>query len=241
MTQLEYEQKKLECWEEFCGEHLFDPHNIVTQGIFGYAFDRAYALGREKETITQEDVEKAAGEYVYERQKIRHYAKRDEDATMRDFDKTIKAWDAYDMEQAFESGANLFLGKQEKKADEHKVYTCEKSKVLYHFRMAEACKIGNNPESDYWIGYSKAIQELFGLNGEPMVEPTEPTVIQGWVFVDKTTFDRHLCVRRVTQGDYEVVWDSDHPEFCLGTELYPDMVPNSLPEPVEIIIKRKKK
>lgn len=68
----------------------------------------------------------------------------------------------------------------------------------------------------------------------------EDTVIQGWVFVDETTFDRHLCVRKVTQGDYEAVWDSGHPEFCLGEELFPDMVPNKLPEPVEIIIKRKK-
>lgn len=48
MTQNEYEQKKRECWEEFCYEHLFDPHNIVTQGIFGYAFDRAYALGKQE-------------------------------------------------------------------------------------------------------------------------------------------------------------------------------------------------
>lgn len=70
---------------------------------------------------------------------------------------------------------------------------------------------------------------------------SEDAVIQGWIFVDETTFDRTLCVRKVTQGDYEAVWDSGHPEFCLGTELYPDMVPNSLPESVEIIIKRKKK
>lgn len=67
------------------------------------------------------------------------------------------------------------------------------------------------------------------------------TVIKGWVFVDETTFDRILCVRKVTQGEYEAVWDSGHPEFCLGDELFPDMVPNTLPEPVEIIIKRKKK
>ncbi|ROT12475.1 hypothetical protein EEL50_11385 [Muribaculaceae bacterium Isolate-105 (HZI)] len=48
MTQPEYEQKKRECWEEFCDEHLFDPHNIVTQGIFGYAFDRAFVLGKQE-------------------------------------------------------------------------------------------------------------------------------------------------------------------------------------------------
>lgn len=98
-------------------------------------------------------------------------------------DKTIKAWDAFDMEQAYEDGANFALGKQEKDED---------------------------------------------------------TVIQGWVFVDETTFDRILCVRKVTQGEYEAGWDSGHPEFCLGNELFPDMVPNTLPEHVEITIKRKK-
>ena len=71
-------------------------------------------------------------------------------------------------------------------------------------------------------------------------EKDADAVIQGWVFVDETTFDRILCVRKVTQGEYEAVWDSGHPEFCLGEELFPDMVPNKLPEPVEIIIKREK-
>lgn len=45
-----------------------------------------------------------AQEYVLNRQTARHNAKTDEDATMRDFDKTVKAWDSYDMEQAFEDG-----------------------------------------------------------------------------------------------------------------------------------------
>lgn len=121
MNTKEYEQKKQECWEEFKrqnldGEVQWQP--VSRYDVFCAAFDSGFALGKEKETISQEEIEKAAGEYVYERQKIRHYAKRDEDATMRDFDKTIKAWDAYDMEQAFESGANLFLGKQEKGAEE---------------------------------------------------------------------------------------------------------------------------
>lgn len=67
--------------------------------------------------MTDQQIEKAAIEYVLTRQQARHNAKKEEDATMRDFDKTIKAWDAYDMEQAFEAGANLFLGKQEKDTD----------------------------------------------------------------------------------------------------------------------------
>lgn len=45
-----------------------------------------------------------AQEYVLNRQAARHNAKPEEEATMADFDKTRKAWDAYDMEQAFEDG-----------------------------------------------------------------------------------------------------------------------------------------
>lgn len=56
MTQSDYEQKKRECWGEFCDEHLFDPHNIITQGIFGYAFDRAYQLGKEEKEAEEEEM-----------------------------------------------------------------------------------------------------------------------------------------------------------------------------------------
>lgn len=118
MTQPGYDQQKRECWEEFCKDpHLCDSHSL-TKSTFNFAFDRAYTLGKQTETVTQEEVEKAAIEYVLTRHQARHNAKKEEDATMRDFDKTIKAWDAYDMEQAFESGANLFLGKQEKDAED---------------------------------------------------------------------------------------------------------------------------
>lgn len=50
MTQQEYERKKRECLAEFCNEHGFIATADV-KGIFGYAFDRAYALGKqEKDT-----------------------------------------------------------------------------------------------------------------------------------------------------------------------------------------------
>ncbi len=48
--------------------------------------------------------EQQAQEYVLNRQTARHNAKTEEEATMADFDKTRKVWDAYDMEQAFEDG-----------------------------------------------------------------------------------------------------------------------------------------
>lgn len=53
MTQKEYEQKKRECWEEFKREVQCLP--VSRHDVFCAAFDRAYALGREQETITQEE------------------------------------------------------------------------------------------------------------------------------------------------------------------------------------------
>lgn len=118
MTEQEYEQQRRECFVKFCKDNGIDQEvNISIFDAFDQIFDRAYALGKQKETITQEEIEKVAKEYVLTRQQARHNAKREEDATLRDFDKTIKAWDAFDMEQAYEDGANFALGKQEKDAE----------------------------------------------------------------------------------------------------------------------------
>lgn len=115
MIQPEYDQQKHECFVKFCKDNGIDQEvNISIFDAFDQIFDRAYSLGKQEETITQEEIEKAAEEYVLTRQQARHNAKREEDATLRDFDKTIKAWDAFDMEQAYEDGANFALGKQEK-------------------------------------------------------------------------------------------------------------------------------
>lgn len=63
MTQPEYDQQKRECWEEYLSEHK----TTYTRTAFDYAFDRAYSLGREKESITQDEIEKAAKDYAYYR------------------------------------------------------------------------------------------------------------------------------------------------------------------------------
>ncbi len=121
MPDKEYQDKKRECWDALYNELLkgevqWQP--VSRKEIVNFVFDRAYALGKlqasckqVKEAIMQGEIEKAAIEYVLTRQQARHNAKKEEDAAMRDFDKTIKAWDAYDMEQAFESGAILFFRK----------------------------------------------------------------------------------------------------------------------------------
>lgn len=119
------------------------------------------------------------------------------------------------------------LDKQEKDAEE--ISSLEEEIHTY----AKMCSF---TEADY-TAIRKAVEHGISL----VKSDKEDTVIQGWVFVDETTFDRILCVRKVTQGEYEAVWDSGHPEFCLGEEVFPDMVPNTLPLPVEITIKRKKK
>lgn len=100
MTTEEYQQKKRECWEEFCKEHPLDA--TANGGVaFRYAFDRAYALGKQTETITQEEIEKAAEDYV-------------------SFEKGGKCYPSYIVERAccnaFKDGANYALGKQEKDA-----------------------------------------------------------------------------------------------------------------------------
>lgn len=124
MTQEDYEQNRAECWE-YVSKTILTIGGSKEKRAFDYAFDRAYALGKLQascrqvnKTISQEEIEKAALKYVFNRQKARHNAKNDEEAYLSDFDNTLKAWDAFDMAQAYEDGANFALGKQEKDAVE---------------------------------------------------------------------------------------------------------------------------
>lgn len=66
MTNQEYEQKKRECWIEFCKEHPIETPNMAIGEAFSAAFDRAFTLGKQTETITQEQIEKAAQEHADE-------------------------------------------------------------------------------------------------------------------------------------------------------------------------------
>lgn len=215
MNNQDYEQKKRECWENV--KFALRAPNTARE-VFEFIFDRAYALGKEKETITQEEIEEAAEKYA---DPSRTWASGAETQEIKD---------------AFKAGANFALGKQEKDAEKQEALTCEKSKVLYRFRMAEACKIGNNPESDYWIGYSKAIQDLFGLEGEPCVTPKDAdTVIQGWVARDK---DGDVFLYQNEPDRNEIAWDG-YMMRSLPIDSFPDLTWESDPEPVEITIKRK--
>lgn len=48
MTQKEYEQKKHECWEEFCRANPSHNKSIFAKKTLEFAFDRAYALGKQE-------------------------------------------------------------------------------------------------------------------------------------------------------------------------------------------------
>lgn len=96
MTQQEYEQKKRECWENV--KFALRAPNTARE-VFEFIFDRAYALGKEKETITQEEIEEAAEKYA---DPSRTWASGAETQEIKD---------------AFKAGANFALGKQEKDAD----------------------------------------------------------------------------------------------------------------------------
>lgn len=62
MTQQEYQQKKRECWEEFCESDK--PYDV--EPAFAFAFDRAYELGKQFGNSEQVDVEKAAKRFADE-------------------------------------------------------------------------------------------------------------------------------------------------------------------------------
>lgn len=103
MTDKEYEQKKRECWEEFQVANRTTLE--TTKQAFDYIFDRAYALGKQTETITQEEIEKAAQERV---DNIL-YDYRMEDMFRDDL--------RVDMINLFKDAIDFALGKQEKVKD----------------------------------------------------------------------------------------------------------------------------
>lgn len=110
MNNQDYEQKRRECWEEFRKEHPEISCKSLLRNFVDSIFDRAFALGKQTETITQEDVEKASMKY-----RDAHYDKFYE--SLHDDSRT---WDALEhvIIASFISGAQFALGKQEKDAED---------------------------------------------------------------------------------------------------------------------------
>ena len=101
MNKQEYENKKRKCWEEYT---TISPQYKA----FSFAFDRAYALGKQKDAISQEEIESEAVDYAFGENKKRPDARPD----------TAPEYACEDLIDAFKAGANFALGKQEKDAEE---------------------------------------------------------------------------------------------------------------------------
>lgn len=56
MTHPEYEQKRTECWEEFCRANPSHNKSIFARKVFNFAFDCAYALGMEAKDAEEEEM-----------------------------------------------------------------------------------------------------------------------------------------------------------------------------------------
>lgn len=208
------------------------------------------------ETITQKEIEKAAEEYVITRQQARHNAKREEDATLRDFDKTIKAWDAFDMEQAYEDGANFSLGKQEKDAENtpisERLAPEEKSQLegIYYYLKRAADKQENESVSvAVLFEVMERLEDIFGIdlltNGHGKRAPKDAdTVIQGWVCRDEdNTLTLFYGSNKPSKEDGDDYWSAVYGNALeyLNQNLFPDVKwEDAEPTKVEIIIKRKK-
>lgn len=123
MTQSEYEQKRAECGEEFCRANPSHNKSIFARKVFDFAFDRAYALGKETVTITQKDIDGAAVEYAASLSECGMYDK-ETPATKED------------MKYTFKAGVKFALGKQEKDADTVTIEKEEYDKLCKYRRYA---------------------------------------------------------------------------------------------------------
>lgn len=187
MKQTEYEQKRRECWKDFCRELLpNDDSEATVQDVLDYAFDRAYALGKQEKDAEDGSLWSRLTDDEKREMQCRYHTN---ECVLRD----------------------------------HKKRTGDKAQSKAVARM-------------------KLLESLFGKDNlkNHKTNKEQDTVIQGWVLVDEETFQRIVRVHKITCGDYEAVWDSGEPEFNLE-EVFPDMDSDSDPQPVEIIIKRKKK
>lgn len=177
MGNKDYEQKKKKCWEEY----LAFNDEEYSKSAFSYAFDRAYALGKQTETITQEEIGKEA----------EHYDDKHTEQLIYDIQNDRTSWKPLQdgICNAFKAGANFALGKQEKDAD---------------------------------------------------------TVIQGWVGRDQDGYIS-LFQERPTRDTFDKsdipygFWDEANGHHLeLPITSFPDLTWDDDPEPVEIILKRKK-
>lgn len=110
MNNQDYEKARQECWDALYNELLKDEvqwQPVSRKEIVNFVFDRAYTLGKQKETITQEEIEKASKEFA--KSIIDSFGCNGVPCGISDIRLMIA--------DGFKSGAFFTLGKQEKDAD----------------------------------------------------------------------------------------------------------------------------
>lgn len=150
------------------------------------------------------------------------------------------------------------LGKQEKDAEEtpisERLYEEEKGQLegIYYYLKRAADKQENDSVSvAILFEVMERLEDMFGIdlltNGHVKPTPKDAdTVIQGWVCRDKYwqkdifPSDLFLAMEKPQRNEEWKAWTDMGAYIPLNTELLPDLTWESDPEPVEIIIKRKK-
>lgn len=213
MTQTEYEQKRAECWIEFCREHPIETPSMAIGEAFCAAFDRAYALGKEKETITQKEIEKAWQDYAQEigLPESLNYATRPM------IEIAIK--------QAFKAGAKL-NGKQEKDA---------KSMCLSDVKQKIDAWMDSHTEEEVY----ERLKKYSAVEDADTV--IQGWVCRDKVINEPFTSDLFLAFDEPTRIEEWGKWGDMGDYIELDSSLFPDLTWESEPEQVEITIKRKKK
>ena len=153
-----YTKNRAECWEEYCETHPLCNTPVMRMN-FDWTFSRAYALGKEKEAITQEDVEKAAEKFADD---IKIPASIP--GIMVPFINGI-AHDSY------LQGAQDFLGKQQKDTDDCSLWSRltddEKREMQCRYHTNECVlrdhrkRTGYNAQSKA-VARMKLLEDLFG-------------------------------------------------------------------------------
>lgn len=163
-------------------------HNSAARYVFDKIFDRAYALGKQFGNSEQVDA-----------------------------DTVIQGWVGRDMEQAFESGANIFIGRQEKE-------------------VHGMCLSDVKAKIDAWME-SHTEEEVYECLKKYNAVEDEGTVIQGWVACDKGGMVRlHYTEPKRTDGGY---WQGAFKSSYLPKGKFPSLTWSDEPIECKILIKPK--
>jgi len=213
MTQTEYEQNRAECLIAFYEDQSLTTHSVC-QALY-YAFDRGYALGKVKDLISQDEIDKAAEDYV-------------------SFDKSGKCYPSYLVERAccnaFKDGADFALGKQTETIAQEDIE-----------KAAEA--FATPPIGNGGMFTRQQVKELLVRFAQLLLskqeKDAEDTVIQGWVACDKGGMVRlHYTEPKRTDGGY---WQGAFKSSYLPKGKFPSLTWSDEPIECEIIIKPKKR